>query len=90
LVEAKIYPLAVFLDDEGTSFNRGFFYDSPNSLAEIAPGESSLDGCLRLIDVTRFRPDHHLELIMDEGERRAVAFLKPDHRLAEVQKLHSL
>jgi hypothetical protein len=86
LVEARIYPLAVFLDDEEAFFNREFFYDSPNSLGEIAPDESSLDHCIRLIDVTAFRPGHHLELIMVEGERRAVAFLRPDHWLLEAHK----
>ena len=87
LVEANIYPLAIFLDDEQVVFNREFFYDSPNSLAEIAPNENSIGDCLRLIDVTTFRPDHHLELVMDEQARRAVAFLQPDYRLAEIHKL---
>ncbi len=89
LVEANIYPLAVFLDDKLTSFNRDFFYNSPNILAEIAPNESRLEECLRLIDVTTYRPGYQLELIMDEGEGRAVAFLQPDHRLGEVQKTPS-
>jgi hypothetical protein len=88
LVEAKIYPLAVVLDDEGILFNRDFFYDTPNSLTEIAPSESNLEDCIRIIDVTRFRPDHHLELIMDEQEGQAIAFLQPDHRVIEFHKPH--
>ncbi len=84
LVEAKIYPLAVFLDDEDVAFNREFFYDAPNCLTKIAPGESGLEDCLRLIEVTSFRPGSHLELIMDEQAGRAVAFLQPDHGLGEV------
>lgn len=86
LVEANIYPLAVFLDDEQVIFNREFFYDSPNSLGKLAPNESSLEDCLRIIDVTAFRPDHHLELIMDEQERRAVAYLLPDRHAAELHE----
>ena len=34
LVEARIYPLAVFLDDEEAFFNREFFYETPNRLLE--------------------------------------------------------
>jgi hypothetical protein len=32
LMEANIYPLGVFLDEEGTIFKRDFFYDTPNRL----------------------------------------------------------
>ena len=35
LVEAKIYPLAIFLDDEDVVFNREFFYETPNSLLKV-------------------------------------------------------
>jgi hypothetical protein len=83
LVEANIYPLAVFLDNEGASFNREFFYNATNSLAKVAPNESGLEKSLRLIDVASYDPGYHLELIMDEQEGRAVAFLQPDHRLTE-------
>jgi hypothetical protein len=83
LVEANIYPLAVFLDDESASFSREFFYNATNSLEKIAPHESGLKKCLRLIDVASNHPGYHLELIMDEQEGRAVAFLQPDHRLSE-------
>ncbi len=83
LVEAKIYPLAVFLDDEDVAFNREFFYETPNRLAAIAPGESSLVDCLRLIEVASYRPGSHLELIMDEQAGRAVAFLQPDRGVGE-------
>ena len=77
---------AIFLDDEKAVFNREYFYDSPNNLEDIAPNEDDMCECLRLIDLKKLRPDHHLELVMDEGERRAVAFLQPDHRQSEVQK----
>ena len=83
LVEANIYPLAIFLDDERASFNREFFYNAKNSLEKIAPNESGLEKCLRLIDVTSYYPGYQLELIMDEQEGRAVAFFQPDHRLIE-------
>jgi hypothetical protein len=78
LVEAEIYPLAVYLDDEDAVFNRDFFYNSPNRLAEKAPKEAGLSHALRLIDVTDFRPGHLIELVMDDEQGRAVAFLYPE------------
>ena len=86
LVEAKIYPLAVFLDDEDMVFNRAFFYDAPNSLASIAPGESDLEDSLRLIEVAEYRPGYHLEVVMEEQAGRAVAFLQPDFGVGEIHK----
>ncbi|HSO27955.1 MAG TPA: PEP/pyruvate-binding domain-containing protein [Anaerolineales bacterium] len=77
LVEANIYPLAINLDDEDTIFNYDFFYKSPNRLLQILPGERNFAGVLRLIDVTSFRPFHHLELVMDDDEGRSAAYLAP-------------
>jgi hypothetical protein len=78
LVEANIYPLAVNIDDEEMVFNRKFFYDTPNSLHRFIPPEYGLENCLRLIEVDRFRPGHHIDLVMDDEQGRAVAFLSPN------------
>ena len=75
LLEANIYPLAVFLDDESAEFNRDFFYQTPNRLADFLPGQAHLERCLRLIEVNDFRPNARLELIMDEDKSQAVALL---------------
>ena len=50
LVESNIYPLAIYLDDEETVFNRAFFYQTPNRLLDFLPGETSIANCLRLIE----------------------------------------
>ncbi|MFU8770854.1 MAG: PEP/pyruvate-binding domain-containing protein [Anaerolineales bacterium] len=78
LVEANIYPLAVYLDDEGADFNRDFFYNTPNRLDEVLGGEITTPKCLRLIEVASFRTGHHIDLIMDDERAQAVAFLAPD------------
>jgi hypothetical protein len=78
LVEANIYPLAVYLDDPDVIFNREFFYDTPNRLAEFINADSTLARCLRLIDVDNYRPGHHLDLIMDDEQGRAVAYIVSD------------
>ena len=77
LVEAHIYPLAIYLEDDDVVFNREFFYNTPNQLKEIAPKEVSIGDCLRLIEVASYKPEHCLELVMDSEKGQAVAFLKP-------------
>jgi hypothetical protein len=64
LLEANIYPLAVFLDDENAEFNRDFFYQTPNRLQDFLPDAERMENCLRLLEVSDFRPNAHLELIM--------------------------
>jgi len=76
LVETRIFPLAIYLDDEDVVFNRDFFYDSPNQLSRLLPNDASLENCLRLIDVSTYQSGKHLELIMDSNQGQAVAFLK--------------
>lgn len=78
LVESNIYPLAIYLDDKGTHFNRKFFYNTPNKLTELLPEEAPRAQYLRLIEVTSFRPGHHIELVMDDDEGKAVAYLATD------------
>jgi hypothetical protein len=78
LVEANIYPLAVYLDDQDAVFNRRFFYDTSNALTAYLPKEAARVDTLRVIEVAAFRPGHHLNLIMDDEQGRAVAFLTPD------------
>ncbi len=78
LLESNIYPLAVYLDDEGVAFNRDFFYHTPNMLRAFLPEAAALEGCLRLIEVASYRAGTHLDLIMDDEKSQAVALLVPD------------
>lgn len=78
LVEANIFPLAVYLDDPDVIFKREFFYQTPNCLAEFVSLDSAQTACLHLIDVASFYPGHHLDLIMDDEQGKAVAFLVQD------------
>jgi len=78
LVESNIYPLAIYLDDEEVDFRREFFYDTPNVVSQFLPDPAESMDCLRLIEVSSYRPDHHLEMAMDDEEGKTVAFLVPD------------
>jgi Pyruvate phosphate dikinase, AMP/ATP-binding domain len=76
LMEAHIYPLAVNLDDKDAVFNRSFFFDTPSCLEEWLPSTIWGDGkVLKLIKVGDFRPGHFINLVMDDDEGRAVAYL---------------
>jgi hypothetical protein len=82
LVESNIYPLAVYLDDPDVVLNQDFFNNTPNILTNWIPVEASqaaLAKCLRVIDVSAYRPGFHLDLVMDDEKGRAVAFLVPDN-----------
>ena len=73
LLEGQIFPLATYISED--SFNRSFFYDTPNRLPEWIKVEPALLDRLRLIKVSDYREDHHLELVMNGDEGRALAFL---------------
>jgi hypothetical protein len=78
LMEAQIYPLAVNLDQADAAFQRAFFYDTPNHLAERSERDQSYCQSVRLIDVADYRPGHHLAVVMDDESGLAVAYLSPD------------
>ena len=78
LIEARVYPLAIYLDDEEVTFKEDFFYQSPNCLTKILPNDQQQAECVHQIDVASYRPNHHMSLVMDDEEGRAVAFLVPD------------
>jgi hypothetical protein len=78
LMEARIYPLAVFLDDPDVVFDRDFFYATPNHVREWIPLEEALLEALRLVAVEDYRADYHLSLVMDDDQNRAVGFLEQD------------
>ncbi|MEN8171964.1 MAG: PEP/pyruvate-binding domain-containing protein [Chloroflexota bacterium] len=78
LVEANIYPLAIFLDDEDVIYNRDFFYNTPNHLGEYIHLEEKLTCCLRLIEVSSYRQGYHLDIVMDNKAGQAVAYLHDD------------
>jgi len=76
LMEAQIYPLAIYLDDEDVLFNRDFFYKTPNRLRRWISADKTTTDALRLIAVEDFRRGRSLSLIMDDEQGKAVAFLQ--------------
>jgi hypothetical protein len=87
LVEARIYPLALFPDDPADLFRREFFDTAPNALAGmLAGGDGSEDWpegrvaqlaeFVKLIDVPAAQTGRHLHLVLDGERGQALAYLK--------------
>lgn len=78
LMEAQIYPVAIPLDDEKTIFRHDFFYDTPNCLSNWINVDKTLEDCVRVIEISSYRPGYHLVLAMDDEQGQATAFLSKD------------
>jgi hypothetical protein len=77
LVEAQIYPVALFPDQPGDLFRGDWLARARNWLADILPGETGPEDCVKLVNLPGEFDGRKLDVYMD-GET-AVAFLvKPD------------
>jgi hypothetical protein len=83
LLEAQIFPLAIFMEDPQSRFNRDFFYATPNRVGEWIGLDARTQCCLKLIDVRDFRAGSLLRLVMDNDKNHAVAYLVPEDNPAE-------
>lgn len=76
LMEASIYPLAINLDNDKVIYQTKFFEDSPSKTQDFFPEiDQSLSDTVKLIDIEEIYPDNHLELIMNNEEGKAIAYL---------------
>ncbi len=76
LMESQIYPLAIYLEDESSYFNRDFFYKTPNRVTNFIEVDKEILPALRLINVDDYTHGRTLQIIMDDSEGKAVAFLE--------------
>lgn len=76
LVEARIFPLALFPTEPGNLFRWDFFESAPNHLASILPDDAGLADYITVIDVAEVSGGRLLELVMDADEDEALAYLK--------------
>lgn len=72
LVEAQIFPLAVFPDQEGVLFDKRYLAEAPNLLTSLLPGQAASEGVLKVIDVAATRDGQLLEVIMSSEQSRAL------------------
>ena len=76
LVEARIFPLAVFPEQDGVLFDRRFLAETPNLLTSLLPDEAALEGVLKVIDVSAVRNGQLLEVVMSSEQNRALAWFR--------------
>jgi hypothetical protein len=76
LVEAEIHPLALYPDQGDNVFNWGFFRGSPNVLTDLVPDFADYANYVRVIDVPAVAQGRLLEVIMDDEENQALAYLR--------------
>ena len=76
LVEAEIYPLAVYPEESSDFLARRFLDGAKNHLANLLPESARLDDCIKVIHVPEERDGARLEIVMD-GERALAYIAKP-------------
>jgi hypothetical protein len=76
LLEAQIYPLAIYLDDPSSVFNRAFFDRTSNRVKEWIQIDERILPALRLIRVGDFHSGRHLRIVMSDEKSQAVGFLE--------------
>ncbi len=80
LVEANIYPLALYPDEPDEFFNRAFFEESPNFLSDLLPADAPLAEYVRVIHVPSVCKGRLVEVVMNSEEEKAIAYLRPPVR----------
>jgi hypothetical protein len=76
LVEAGIYPLALFPGQGEAIFSWRFFRESPNDLPWMLPAYGEYARCVRVIDVPAAAGGRLLEIIMDGERGKAIGYLR--------------
>jgi hypothetical protein len=78
LVEARIFPLAVYPQQPGVHFDQGFLTSAPNKLAELLPeaNRASIADVIKVIDVPAARDGRMLEVVMSVDQGDALAYFR--------------
>lgn len=75
LVEANIYPLALYPGEPGIIFNEPFLDGSPNQLPSLLPKDSGLSDLIRVIHVPSVANGRKFHLVMNTAEETAIGYL---------------
>jgi hypothetical protein len=76
LVEAEIYPLALYPEEADAVLNWRFLRRSPNALADLVPDCAEYADYVRVIDVPAAARGRMLEVIMDADEGLALGYFR--------------
>jgi hypothetical protein len=75
LLEARIYPLAVALQDPATHFGAEFFSSADNALSSLLPDDASWAGIIQVIDLEHTSAARRASLALDGERGTAVLYL---------------
>ncbi|NDJ54953.1 MAG: phosphoenolpyruvate synthase [Chloroflexi bacterium] len=75
LVEANIYPLPLYPDDEETTYREDWLNNAPNALSSLLPADDRYEPYLKVIDVAAYAEGHKLSLVMNSEQNYAIAYL---------------
>ncbi|MCJ7693841.1 MAG: PEP/pyruvate-binding domain-containing protein, partial [Anaerolineaceae bacterium] len=73
LLEGQIFPLSTHIGED--IFHETLFMSTENHLEDWIFADEQLKTSLRVIKVSDFKEDHHLEIVMEGDSGRALAFL---------------
>ena len=75
LVEARIYPLAIYPGEPENPFNSVFFDKALNALPSLLPDDAPYAEIIKVVDVPATTGGRVLELVMSGDDGKAIAFL---------------
>ena len=78
LVEAKIYPLALYPGEPDVIFDSAFLDGAPNRLAALLPADAAYADYLQVIHVPSATGGRYLHLVMNADEEQALAYFGTD------------
>ena len=82
LVEARIYPLALYPNAPEELFNWSFFEQAPNELPSLLPEDAQYSHFLKVINVPAFAGGRLLHVVMNGEDEEALGYLAPAGSLA--------
>lgn len=78
LIEAQIFPVAVYPGKDSDFIDFAFFRNAPNALAQLSPKNADASELVKLIDIASYRNGQTLSLAMQtDPQEQMIAFLKP-------------
>jgi hypothetical protein len=76
LVEAEIIPVAIYPDQDGTTFNERFLLESPNQLKTLVPDCARHEKVVHLLHLPSCNSSYLLQVYQDGEEQKGVAILE--------------
>jgi hypothetical protein len=78
LVEANIYPLALYPSEDGATLNEAFFSTASNALPRLLPAAAAYADFVKVVDVRAASGGRVLDVVMNAEQERAVGYLRDD------------